>query len=319
MSEPVKRGLRYRHCIMVTGKRKTGTFNTKREAREWEADQRLMAKQQPELFAIGRHKLSDACDKYLRTVTPNKRGAELWEYRRTNALISRFPGAYLNDITSEKLGEWRDEILAGGVTGSTVNRYFNLYSHIFATAKKEWKWVTDNPFSDVKRPPDSLPREALWHWRDIRAILREGQLRGGKYLEVTQAFHIALRTAMRLQEALAAPGGLDRKGKVVVISKRKEDPRPIKVPLTRRGYAVLSTIKPFTVEPNEASVLFSKLKRERGIEGLEFRDSRATALTSMARTMDVKTLKRISRHKDINILIDVYFRESAESISDRLN
>jgi len=54
------------------------------------------------------------------------------------------------------------------------------------------------------------------------------------------------------------------------------------------------------------------------VKGVEFRDSRATALTPMARTMDVKTLKRISRHKDVNLLLDVYFRESAEDISGRL-
>ncbi len=318
MAEPVKRGEKYRHSVMIEGKRKTGTFSTKREAREWEASLRIQAKLQPEAFFRTRHKLTDACDKYLKTVTPHKRNAGRWEYRRTNTFIDRFPGAYLDELTSDKLGQWRDDLLAGGASGSTVNRYFNLYSNILAVAKKEWKWLNHNPFSDVKRPPESQPRDALWNWRDIKAVLRDGQARGGKYHEVTQAFHIALRTAMRLQEALASPEGFDKKARVVLIKRRKEDPRPIKIPLTRRGYAVLSKARPFKVEPNEASALFSKLKSELGIEGVEFRDSRATALTSMARTLDVKTLKRISRHKDINILIDCYYRESAESISDRL-
>lgn len=44
----------------------------------------------------------------------------------------------------------------------------------------------------------------------------------------------------------------------------------------------------------------------------------ATALTLLSRKMDALTLARISRHKDLNILMQRYYRETAESISARL-
>jgi hypothetical protein len=74
----------------------------------------------------------------------------------------------------------------------------------------------------------------------------------------------------------------------------------------------------FEVGPNEASTLFSRLCKQNLITGLEFRDSRATALTLMARKMDILTLARISRHRDLDLLRSTYYRETAEDISRRL-
>ncbi len=48
-----------------------------------------------------------------------------------------------------------------------------------------------------------------------------------------------------------------------------------------------------------------------------FHDSRAFALTMLAKRVDLKTLARISQHKDINMLMR-YFRESTESIAGRI-
>lgn len=75
---------------------------------------------------------------------------------------------------------------------------------------------------------------------------------------------------------------------------------------------------PFTVGANEGSVLFSKLCRELLIEGLTFHDARATALTHLSKKVDVLTLAKISRHKDISLLSNVYYRESAAQIAARI-
>ena len=74
----------------------------------------------------------------------------------------------------------------------------------------------------------------------------------------------------------------------------------------------------FTVGANEGSVLFSKLCRELLIEGLTFHDARATALTHLAKRVDVLTLAKISRHKDLSLLSNVYYRERAETIAARI-
>ena len=81
---------------------------------------------------------------------------------------------------------------------------------------------------------------------------------------------------------------------------------------------MLRSLPEFTVAPNEGSTLFCVLRDDLGITGLTFHDSRATALTLLARRMDVLTLARISRHKNINILMNTYYRETSEQISARL-
>jgi integrase len=319
MAEPKKRGDKYRHQFMLNNERFGGTFDTKKEAREWEARTRIAFKDDPNThLARKRHRLAEAVDRYVTTVSVRKRNAVVRETRRFNDFLARFPGRDIESITSDELALWRDDLLKT-VTGSTVNRYFNLFSNLFTVAKKEWKWVTHNPFSDVQRPRENKPREAVWRWQQIKAVLREGQRRGGKYEEVTKAFHISLRTAMRLQESLAAPSCFDRRGRTVVIKRRKEASTWEKIPLTPQAFRLMLKMKPFETNPNLASTLFSKLLKQMGIKGLEFKDSRATALTLMARKMTIQTLQRISRHKDIQILMDVYYRETAEEISLRLD
>ena len=76
--------------------------------------------------------------------------------------------------------------------------------------------------------------------------------------------------------------------------------------------------RPFLVEPNEASTLFRKLTKSLMIDGLTFHDSRATALTLLSKKVDVMTLARISRHKDINLLFNTYYRASTDEIAQKI-
>ncbi len=302
--------------MVKLGVRKTAVWTTKREAQDW------ATKLESEIVAgihnaAGRETLDSACDKYLKTVTPGKRNAEDWERRRFAALCAHFGDDMpMTQIDSNALGEWRDKRLET-VSGSTVLREVNLYRNMFKLARREWKMIQVDPFDGVRLPKENAARVTVWRWQQIKRILRAGQARGGKTLEVTQAFHIALRTALRLQEAIAAPGGFSASRRTITIPPSKTDPLPSVVPTTPGGRRILARVKPFEVGPNEASTLFSDLCAQLGIEGLQFRDSRATALTLMARKMDILTLQKFSRHRDIRQL-SIYFRETAEQISARL-
>jgi len=200
-----------------------------------------------------------------------------------------------------------------------VLREANLLRNLFKLAKNEWKWITHEPFQGVRLPDEADDRETVWRWQQIKRVLRAGQRTGGKTLEVTQAFHIALRTGMRLKEAVMAPAHFDRARRVVDLPSTKTAAKGEIVPLTKQGYRVMCTMPPaFDVSPFRASMLFCHLCDKLLITGLQFRDARATALTLMARRMDVMTLARISRHKDLRLLISTYYRESPEAISLRL-
>lgn len=302
----------WRAQVQKNGIRSSKTFATKRLAQAW-------ATQQESLETLaGEYRLREAADKYLSTVTIHKRGATTWESHRFKAFIEHFGNVPISSITSEKVGEWRSKRLET-VSGSTVLRESGLFRNLFQVAKLEWKWITVNPYEGVRLPAPNVPRVQVWRWQQIKRVLRAGQRVGGKTLETTQAFHIALRTGMRLKEAMAAPAGFDRGRKVVVLESTKTAAKGESVPLTRQGYKLLCTMpKSFVISPFQASMVFCQLLSNLLIKDLQFRDARATALTLMARRMDILTLARISRHKDLKLLLSTYYRESPDQISARL-
>ena len=307
---------KWRAQVSKDGVRKTAVWATKREATAWA--NRVELEISKGVISVNSHSLREATAKYLETVSILKREAVVWEGHRFDAMLAYFGDVPLGSITSEHIGDWRSERIKS-VSGSTILRESGLYRNLFRVAHLEWRWITSNPYEGVRLPAANPARGQVWRWQQIKRILRAGQRTGGKTLEVTQAFHIALRTAMRLKEAVMAPAHFDRARRVVDLPSTKTAAKGEIVSLTRQGYRVMCTMPAaFDVSPFRASMLFCHLCDKLLITGLQFRDSRATALTLMARRMDVMTLARISRHKDLRLLISTYYRESPEAISLRL-
>lgn len=298
------------------GHRESESLDTKVAAQRWARDKEI------ELDALKGSKgktFGAAVAYYLKTVSPTKVDAVEWETRRFAAMESFFgPAKPLAKITSAEVGKWRDKRLET-VSGSTVLREANLLRNLFKLARNEWKWISHEPFQGVRLPEESQARQTVWHWQQIRRVLRYCEAGGPKQQEMGRAFHIALRTAMRLSEVLNAK----LSGKIALLPKDKTTRAVVKVPLTRHGVRLLSKCPPFTVQPNEASVLFTQAcqacgVRKKGEDGATFHDARATALTLLARKVDSLTLARISRHRDMNLLLHRYYRESPEQIAARL-
>ena len=160
-------------------------------------------------------------------------------------------------------------------------------------------------------PAENQPRHQIWNWKLIKRVLRAN--RTGKMAEVKLAFHISLRTGMRLSEVLAAPAGFDPKRRVVVLDSSKTTGR-VEIPIGRIAAKLIQGAK-FTLNAHDAGVLFGKLCKELLIEDLTFHDARATALTHLSRKVDVMVLAKISRHKDLRILQQVYYRATPEQIA----
>lgn len=299
---------KWRAEVERNGKRTSKTCNTKREVQAWALEQEGSAK----AIGSGWRTFGAACDDYAEKVSSKKASPE-WEARRLQAFVQHFGASLpIGAIAKKDIAAWRDARLKT-VSGSTVNREANLLRNVFAVAMHEWEWIATNPFTGTRMPKENEPRKTLWGWRDIRRVLRAP--REGKTREMQDAFHIALRTGMRLQEVLAAPQNYDPKRRVVTL-KTKTEARA-QIPIGRIAHRLLQR-PAFTVGPNEGSTLFSKLTRQLLVDGLTFHDARATALTHLAKKVDVLTLARISRHRDLSLLMRVYYRERAEDISRRL-
>ena len=299
---------KWRVEIQRNGIRTSQVFDKKRDAQQWALEQEASATRAKK----GARTFGDAVDKYVLEVSSKKDG-KIFEMHRLNAMREYFgENAGLCDIDAPQIAQWRDDRLKT-VTGSTVVREANLLRNLFKVCLNEWHWMNHEPFKGVKLPAENDARHQVWPWQLIKKVLRAPRM--GKTAEVQAAFHIALRSAMRLQETLGAPAAFDAKRRVVVIKTKTE--KRAEIPIGRIAAKLLKR-PAFVVDANEASVLFSKLCRELMIEGLTFHDTRATALTHLARKVDVLTLAKISRHKDINLLSNTYYRETAQNIAKRI-
>lgn len=318
----------FRCEVEKLGVRESQVFDRKGDAQRWG----IKREAEIEAEKTGRGvQFGQAAKRYLEDVSPKKKdGAVDWETRRMEAFKAFFGEATpLLTIKQPQIAKWRDWRLAGddeheAVTGSTVNREANLLSNLFRICRLEWHWMEHNPMEGIEWPEDEEPREIIWHWRQIRRVLRYCQTSQGiKTQQAGIAFHLALRTAMRQKEVLLA----HKRGLLAVIgdTKTTRKGKLVTIPLTYHGRRVMERYGevPWVVEPNELSVLFHKASlacgvRKPKVDGPTFHDARATALTHMARRMPVEQLQRISRHRDINVLIRTYYRETNEQIAARL-
>jgi integrase len=297
----------WRAEIQRNGQRQSKLFKTKREAQAWATQKEGDAK----VIGSGWRTFGQAVEKYQQThVTRSPK----WEANTLARLTAHFGDATpLGTIAKATVAEWIDERLKT-VSGSTVQREANLLRNLLKTALNRWEWITHDPFKGLTLPAGNQPRHQVWTWQLAKRILRAK--RTGKTAEMQRAFHIALRTGMRLSEVLYAPKGFDAKRRVVVLPTTKTGKRA-EVPVGRIAAKLIARGR-FTVSANEGSVLFGRLCRELLIEDLTFHDARATALTLLSRKVDVMTLAKISQHQDIRILQNTYYRETAEQIAARL-
>lgn len=75
----------------------------------------------------------------------------------------------------------------------------------------------------------------------------------------------------------------------------------------------------FQVKSNILDATFRKLKKAVNKDELHFHDTRREALTRLAKKVDVMTLAKISGHKDIRILQNVYYAPNMEEVAELLD
>lgn len=321
---------RWRVEVEKLGIRASETFDTKAEANNWGAAK------EAEIMALKRGKfprktLADALDEYAEKVSEGKKGAR-FELLRMEALKRDFPALakkQLSEITTPDMAAWRDARLKK-VTPGSVQRDINLLSNVFTVARDEWRWMGDSPLRGMRTPGQNPPRTRLPTAKEVKLICRWLGYRTGakpttKMQEVALAFLVSLRTAMRAGEVLSLGGGnVDLKRRVASVEHKTQHltGRPREVPLSRHAVRLLRPVlgegQVFTLTSASLDAMFRKARDSLLIKDLHFHDARAYALTMFAKKVDVMQLARISGHKDLRILMSVYYRESADDIAARL-
>ncbi len=312
----------WRAQVARLGVRVSASFGTKRAAQEWAAAQEAA-------IAAGargeypRKTVLDALARYAAEVSPTKRTGPREVIRL--AAFGREPWAskLLTELTPDDLGQWRDR-RAKVLKPESIRRDLTTLSGVFSTASKEWRWMPSNPVKDVRWPAPGRPRDRVPTPSEIRRICRScgyvtGQSPESKTGEIAHILLIALRTAMRKGEILGlVAADVDLSRSVATLHETKNGDRR-EVPLGRRAVRLLRVVYPagWTISSASLDSMWRKVCARLDIKDLHLHDSRAAALTSMARRVDVLTLARISGHRDISQLM-TYYRATSSQIASRL-
>lgn len=322
-----KRGATWRAEVYRKGVRDSGTFPTRQEAADW------IAQREVDLIVAttpGKESLVQAID-HFEKMAPRSKADRL----RLDALRRQeWARKPLADLTPADIAGWRDE-RAKVVKASTIRRELTGLRSVLEVARRELKWITVNPVKDVKRPPEPPARKRLISDAERDAMVAALGFDGATVETVKQecavVFLLALETAMRAGEILAlTPADVSYKRRVAVLHTSKTG-QGRDVPLSTRAVELLKIAQAkqllhrrrdrsgriFHVDGPSLDAIFRRARKDAGLSGFVFHDSRATALTRLAKILQPLDLARMSGHSNLSELL-TYYREPAESIAERL-
>lgn len=314
---------KHRAHVCINGKRKSKVFASKREAEQWIRITEHSIVTTPE----NQHTLRELLETYQETVTPNKRGKR-WEFIRINAYLnSSLPvDKPLSHCTSEVLGKWRDERMnKDNVGAGTIIRDFGLLSAIFEHARRELKWVDDNPVKDVRKPPSPRHREVVINWRQVKAIVKAlGYKPNHPVRTVSQSvalcFLVALRTGMRAGELCSLTWDKVH-DEYCVLPITKTIPR--QVPLSTKASRLILKARSlhqssvFLLAPQSLDSVFRKAKKLSQTNNITFHDARHTAATMLSKKVDVLTLCKIFGWSSTSMAL-TYYNPKVQDIAKML-
>jgi len=307
---------KYLAQVMVNGVRKTKRFATKREAEAWRVEMRE-ALSRPASPGDGKT-VADLLDRYEREVTPSKRTAD-WERRAIRRIASddELACIKLSDLQPHHIAAWRDRRLAE-MSGSAVNRQMNILSNALAIGRREWQWIDREITRDVRRPRSNPPRQRLPTDAESEAICHALGERGVSG-RVRLAWLFALETGLRASEICRVrPEHVT--GRVLTVTESKTEAGVRQVPLTTRAVEILGQVGgDFGLQPAQIDALFRKARKLAAVDDLHFHDSRAFALTRLAKVLTPLELAKVAGHKDMAMLIRVYYREDVATLVDKLD
>jgi integrase len=140
------------------------------------------------------------------------------------------------------------------------------------------------------------------------------------------AAEFAIETAMRSGEICALTWGHVHPRHVHIPDSKTGAARD--VPLSPRASEIIEQMRAvkdacgvvgdtvFDLVDSQRDALWRKVRDRALIEGLNFHDLRREAATRMAKMFDVLTLAKITGHRDLKLLRDVYYAPTPDELSE---
>lgn len=322
----------------------TKTFHRLADAKEWarqveaQADRGELVVDRKVLEQITLAKL---VNRYLESVTVNKRGQEA-EAHTLNAFL-RHPicKKRLSDLSPSDFARYRDERLRQ-VSPVTLKRQLNPLRHMFRLARDEWDIPVPDPLAKLHFKAVDVSRQRRLRAGELDLLLkhskpghiegRDNQSNRNRNPYVPLVIRFALETAMRRGEILSlkwAQVDLPRHSLTVLESKNGYTRT---IPVTGETEAIIReagklaygdkdpelSARVFPVEVNAFHLAWSRLIRKTGIPDLHFHDLRHEAISRLFELgLTVPEVASISGHRDLRMLMR-YSHATQSAIREKL-
>lgn len=235
----------------------------------------------------------------------------------------------LSQLTKADMRAWLKK-RASEVSGSSVRKEVSHINMVFKAAVNEWDLPVNNPLKGIEKPSVRPPRERLiqdWEVERFMSVLeyhKEKELTTIK-LRTVAALIFSLETGLRAGEICKLKwDDIYTSGTVLKVKTAKTRSGIREVPLSKKARDILAQCRRgnnsalvFRITPSQLDSNFRKYRNIAGLKGFTFHDARATAITKLAKKLDVLDLARIIGHKNVQTLM-IYYREKAEALVERL-
>ncbi len=329
--------------IVVSGQRRSKTFDRKKEAQEWAVltERDLMLNHATREALDSKNivlTVAEALLRYSVEVSEFKKTAKK-EKQRIRYLIENLPGVDMPLVSFKKefLSQWQDSVMNRSIkplSAASVLRDYSLLSAFFNWCRMHKGWIDFNPVQDIQKPKKPVHRVRRLSIDEVDRILVAlnyvpGTVPTNKMQQVGLCWLIAMATGMRSGEIIGRrvseillehdcviiPDSKNGTKRTVPLDNHAKDLWVLALQMKRTGDKV------FAVSDSSRDALFRKARKAAGLDGadLTFHDSRHEAASIMAkRIKNALTLCKIFGWKDPKYAL-VYYNPTNDEIVKELN
>jgi integrase len=314
MSSIRKRGNKYQVQVRTQGQKITKTFNKLSHARRFSVYYENKILLGNHLQTLNKNlSLRDLINKYLKEITPLKKGKDREQQRLNRLLREDLVNQKIYKLITKDFIEFKNRRIKDG--NRTCRYDLALLHHIYNTAIKQWCYpITHNPLSNIQKPRCNPPRERRLNDNELKYILNHNF----KNKSMNSIIKLAIETGMRKSEILSITND-DIKDNYILLSDTKNG-NARKIPLTKKVKEIISKSKlPYSISCNAVRLNWSRMIKKTGILDLHFHDLRHEAISRFfEKGLSIPEVSLISGHKDVRQLMR-YTHLDLIKLTEKLN
>lgn len=296
------------------------SFTTKEDALKWS---RTVERQMDlgEYNPLGLDTLSDLIDRYLKEVTPLKKGAKQEQYRLAAIKADKLGKMALRDIYAQEVATFRDSRLKTCKPVTVLHDLCTL-SAVLEHARLEWSVPIANPVRAIRKPSAGKGRDRRLLDGEYDKLLT--QLQAARTPWIAPLFVFSVETACRMGEALALKWiDVDLKKRLAVFRDTKVGEQRV-IPLSHKAIETLRELPRdlngdvFPISRHGVDDAFRRACKRAGVLELRWHDLRHEGVSRLHELgLSTVEVASISGHKTLACLAR-YSHMKAERLAEKM-